>query len=216
VLIRAAARARLPLVNEGRLSLHDLDIDPHSIPKPHLGPGRPLWVFGYGSLMWNPGFRYAERRPGLLRGYHRRFCVYSVHYRGTPEQPGLVLGLDGGGSCRGIVYRVAERDTETALSYLWERELITNVYRPRFLTVKTAEGTVEALCFVARRDVPDYFAERCTERAAHIIARAAGSRGANTEYLRNTLKHLDALAMPDVGLRRIWQQVLAAEKSRTN
>ncbi len=210
-LIRAQ---RCETESEAALSLRNLDIDPHSIPKPHLGPGRSLWVFGYGSLMWNPGFSYAERRPGLLRGYHRRFCVYSVHYRGTPERPGLVLGLDAGGSCRGIVFRVPEADTAPVLHYLWERELITEVYRPHFLTVRTAQGPVEALCFIVRRDVADYYPERCPKQVASIIAAARGSRGENIDYLANTLEHLEALSMPDAGLGRIWEAVLDAEGQR--
>src|SRR3546814_813588 len=92
---------------------------------------RDVWVFGYGSLMWNPGFAFLERQPALLRGYHRAFCIYSEHYRGTRERPGLVLGLDRGGSCRGIAFRVAQAAARAVLGYLWDREMVPSVYAPR-------------------------------------------------------------------------------------
>src|SRR3546814_17447583 len=92
---------------------------------------RDVWVFGYGSLMWNPGFAFLERQPALLRGYHRAFCIYSEHYRGTRERPGLVLWLDRGGSCRGIAFRVAQAAAPEVLGSLWDREVVTSVYAPR-------------------------------------------------------------------------------------
>src|SRR5262245_52232481 len=98
-------------------------------------PGEDFWVFAYGSLMWNRGFRYLESRPALVRGYHRAFCVYSVHYRGTPARPGLVLGLDRGGSCRGRAYKVAAVDGKSVTDYLHEREMITSIYEPLWLKV---------------------------------------------------------------------------------
>ena len=101
-----------------------------------VDPGSDLWVFGYGSLMWNPGFPFAERHAATLPGYHRSFCVASHRYRGTPERPGLVLGLDRGGSCRGIVFRVAAADVPVALDYLWEREMDNRVYLPKLLQVR--------------------------------------------------------------------------------
>ena len=92
-----------------------------------------IWIFAYGSLMWNPGFAHAERQPALLHGWHRSFCVYSHRYRGTPDRPGLVLGLDRGGSCRGVAYRVAQEKARDTLAYLWDREMVLGVYRPRLV-----------------------------------------------------------------------------------
>lgn len=181
--------------------------DPHSVPKPPLPAQQHLWVFGYGSLMWNPGFHYIERRPALLRGYHRRFCVYSVHYRGTHDNPGLVLGLDRGGSCRGIAFRVGDDAVPETMDYLWERELITPVYTPKLLPLRTDQGQVIALCFVVRRDARDYHAERSPDRTARIIRHARGSRGANLEYLANTVARLEELGMPDYTLRQLLNRV---------
>ena len=102
-----------------------------------LPEGEDFWVFGYGSLMWHPGFPHVEVCAALLNGYHRRFCVYSHRYRGTPERPGLVLGLDRGGSCRGLAYRVPAAEGAAAMDYLYEREMVTGVYIPSWLGVKT-------------------------------------------------------------------------------
>ena len=113
-----------------------------------------LWVFGYGSLMWNPGFPYEEAHHAMLTGYHRRLCVYSTEYRGTPERPGLVFGLDQGGSCEGVAFFVPALWRETTLHYLAERELITGVYRLAHRTVEIEDGSgrhVPAICFIVGR-----------------------------------------------------------------
>lgn len=177
-------------------------------------PGADLWVFGYGSLMWNPGFAFVERHAATLGGYHRRFCVASHRYRGTPERPGLVLGLDRGGSCRGIVFRVAANAVPAALDYLWEREMDNRVYRPRMLRVRLrdgasaeGEGAVEACCFIVDRAHRQYCG--CMD-AADMVARIAGccgARGPNVEYLANTVAHLDQLGIRDVALHRLYLAV---------
>ena len=103
-----------------------------------LANGSDLWLFGYGSLMWNPGFPHRVAEPALLHGWHRSFCIYSHRYRGTPERPGLVLGLDRGGSCRGMAFRVGAAHAAEALHYLWEREMVGGVYHMREVSVRTA------------------------------------------------------------------------------
>ncbi len=173
-----------------------------------LAPGADLWVFAYGSLMWNPGFPFIERHVATLNGYHRRFCVASHRYRGTPETPGLVLGLDHGGSCRGIVFRIAAAEVPAALDYLWDREMTNRVYRPLFRRLRRRDGkAVEACCFVVDRQHYQYCGGLDEASVIQRIARCCGQRGPNVEYLANTVSHLDALGIPDAALRRIYAGV---------
>lgn len=173
-----------------------------------LSPGEDLWVFGYGSLMWNPGFAYAEARPALLRGFHRRFCIYSHHYRGTAERPGLVLGLDRGGSCRGLAFRVQSDKIPEALAYLWGREMLNGVYAPTMLPLRLMGGeTVRACAFVARPGHRHYCADRNPEALAAFIRQGIGERGPNREYLVNTVQHLRELGIRDVPLERLMDLV---------
>lgn len=170
-------------------------------------PRGDLWIFGYGSLMWDPGFPYARACSALLRGYHRAFCIYSHRYRGTPEQPGLVLGLDRGGACRGIAYLVAQRQTESVLENLWMREMSRRTYRPRLVHVDVAGERVRALAFIADPAHPSYAGRLPVEEVAALITRGVGARGANVEYLVNTLRHLEALGVREPRLRRIHAMV---------
>lgn len=165
------------------------------------------WVFGYGSLMWNPGFPHKEVRIGTLRGYHRDFCVYSFRYRGTPHVPGLVLGLDRGGSCRGMVFRVPWQEGEEVLDYLYERELVTGVYIPRWLYVETEQGRVTAAGFVVDREHEQYTGKLSAEHRADLIVQGAGQRGPCSEYLANTVRHLEALDLPDPRLAHLLHLV---------
>ncbi len=165
------------------------------------------WVFAYGSLMWEPGFPHVGAAPALVRGYHRAFCVYSVHYRGTPARPGLVLGLDRGGACRGRAYRIAAADLDDVLGYLDARELVTDVYLRRVVPVEVAGRRVPAVAYVADRAHPQYAAKLSLERAAAIIARSAGSAGANRDYLIHTVAHLDALGIDDGPLHALLRLV---------
>jgi cation transport protein ChaC len=163
-------------------------------------PPGAFWVFAYGSLIWNPDFPFAERKPASLSGYHRRFCIRSTRYRGTPEAPGLVLGLDRGGSCRGVAFLVAAEHAPATLAALDAREIPDPVYRRRLLPVRLSCGTtVPALTYVARRDWPGYCRPDAAQAAA-LIARAAGSRGSNREYLLRTLHGLQAAGIADRGL----------------
>lgn len=166
-----------------------------------------LWIFGYGSLMWDPGFSYIRTCSALLRGYHRAFCVYSSRYRGTPEKPGLVLGLDRGGACRGMAYLVAQQHVENTLESLWAREMSRRTYRPRLVHIALAGERVQALTFIADPGHPSYAGRLTIEEVAALITRGVGSRGANIEYLVNTLRHLEELGVRDPGLRRIHSVV---------
>jgi glutathione-specific gamma-glutamylcyclotransferase len=164
---------------------------------------QPVWLFAYGSLMWNPGFAAAERRPALLYGYHRRFCLYSRDYRGTPERPGLVLGLDRGGSCHGTAYRLPAERAAEALDRVWAREMTGMVYRMRRVTVRTAAAALTAYACVVRRESPDYAGRLPLEDTARLLALAAGGCGTGRDYLANTLDHLATLGIEDHGLRRV-------------
>ena len=179
-------------------------------------PGQDFWVFGYGSLIWRPGFTHSDVKVGILRGYHRRFCVYSHHHRGTPDNPGLVLGLAPGGSCRGLVYRVPADHGETVLDYLHEREMVTGVYNPSWLQVDTPEGRVKAAGFVVDTQHPQYASRLNTEEAVPYIRQGVGKGGACLDYLRNTVEHLDQLDMHDAGLHRLLRAVEAREGGATD
>lgn len=165
-----------------------------------LTPGEPLWVFGYGSLMWNPGFPHLEQRPAVLHGYHRRFCVLSHRYRGTPERPGLVLGLDRGGSCRGIAFKVAPENVEPVVAYLWEREMVTGVYRPSLKRIRLPAGPVTACCFLADPHHRQYCGHLGTDQTVAMIRTGIGVSGSNRDYLLNTVDHLRDLGIRDGAL----------------
>jgi cation transport protein ChaC len=168
-----------------------------------------LWVFGYGSLMWRPGFEHVERRPALLRGYHRSFCVYSHVHRGTPEKPGLVFGLDAGGSCRGVAFRVDASRAEETRRYLQAREQVTLVYRDVMKSVELVGGgeRVEALLFVVDRKHQQYAGRLDFEEQVRLIAEGEGRSGKNPDYLESTVRHLDEAGLPDEGLTRLWRAV---------
>ncbi|MFQ5959201.1 MAG: gamma-glutamylcyclotransferase [Alphaproteobacteria bacterium] len=170
---------------------------------------RDIWVFGYGSLMWRPEFPHRAAEPALIRGYHRAFCVRSVRYRGTRERPGLVLGLDRGGSCRGRAFRVAGPDAADVLAYLDEREMITRVYVRRIVPVELARGRVRAYTFVVDRAHEQYAGKLSFERAAEIILNGTGAAGDNVEYLENTVAHLDELGIADGPLHVLLRLVEA-------
>jgi len=169
--------------------------------------GRDVWIFGYGSLMWNPGFDYAERRVGLLRGYHRSFCLYSHRYRGTPERPGLVLGLDRGGCCRGVVFRIGAAHAKDVRDYLWEREMNQDSYQARAVAIETDQGAVEAMAFIVRREHPQYAGKLPTETLIKCVIQGSGGRGTCREYLANTVEHLDALGLTDGPLHALLRLV---------
>ncbi|MCH7554844.1 MAG: gamma-glutamylcyclotransferase [Proteobacteria bacterium] len=153
--------------------------------------------------MWNPGFPHLEVRPARLHGYHRAFCLYSHHYRGTEARPGLVLGLDRGGSCRGRAYRVAARDAEDVIAYLDAREQVTAVYLRRRVTIEIGAARVAAVTYVADRAHDQYAGKLPLRRAAEIILGGHGVAGDNPEYLEHTVAHLDELGINDGPLHEL-------------
>jgi len=168
--------------------------------------GEPVWIFAYGSLLWDGELRGAASEPGLLRGYHRSFCLYSHDYRGTSTNPGLTLGLDRGGSCRGAVLRLSA----DALDRIWDREMSGRlVYAARLLRVQTAKGKQQALTFTALRNCSDYAGKLSLDQAARVILDAAGRRGTCRDYFENTLRHLEQLGFADRPLRRLAERVQA-------
>ncbi len=156
-----------------------------------------VWVFAYGSLMWDPGFAFAEAAKARLWGYHRAFCVDSLVYRGTPEAPGLVLGLDRGGSCTGIAYRIAATDRYAAASYLARRELAEDIYFCRRAALGIGAGRVRGYAFVVDRSNPFYASPLSIEDQAARIAVCRGARGTNLDYLLETAAHLADLGIAD-------------------
>lgn len=166
-----------------------------------------VWFFAYGSLMWDPGFVPADTRPALLRGWHRRFCVSSVIYRGTPERPGLSLGLDRGGSCRGLALHIKASERKAVLAYLSEREMPEEIYSSRKIAIRTDDGILTAYTLVVNRDHFLYVSGLGFEDSAARIAASAGKRGPNVDYLAQTVGHLDELGIPDGALHRLLDRV---------
>jgi cation transport protein ChaC len=163
-----------------------------------------LWVFGYGSLIWRPDFPYLERRLARLTGAHRALCVYSWVHRGTPDHPGLVLGLDRGGACRGLAFRVAAAERDNVVAYLREREQVTAVYLERFREIRFADGAAAAaLTYVVDRSHGQYAGKLDEETQFRIVAAARGRSGANCDYVINTAAHLAELGMADPLLDRL-------------
>ncbi len=169
-----------------------------------------MWVFGYGSLVWNPGFEVQERVIASLSGYHRSFCMRSIHHRGTDENPGLVLALDEAKDivCRGVGLSVATEKQDEVLAYLRERELISSAYLEKFLDIELSDGRrVEAVTYVVDPHHVQYCGGLALEEQARIIAQAVGGRGPNTEYLFNTTAHLNELGIMDEDLEWLVDRV---------
>jgi cation transport protein ChaC len=169
-----------------------------------------LWVFGYGSLMWRPGFPHDKQAPGLLRGAHRALCIYSVLHRGTHERPGLVLGLDRGGACRGVTFRVSQGAEEATVAYLREREQVTEVYREAYRPVRLLDGsgrTVRALTFLADTSHVQYAGRLSLDEQLRIVRACCGEAGDNVEYVLNTVRHLEEEGVHDAGLAHLAAQL---------
>lgn len=169
-----------------------------------------LWVFGYGSLIWRPGFPYVERRIAHVFGVHRSLCVYSWVHRGTRERPGLVLGLARGGACRGVAFRVAPGDRESVIAYLRAREQVTAVYLERLRPFRLDDGTPgTALAYLVDPAHDQYAGKLDEETQLRIVAAAKGQSGPNRDYVINTATHLAELGMPDSLLDRLAHRLAA-------
>jgi cation transport protein ChaC len=170
------------------------------------------WVFGYGSLMWRPGFAFRERRPAVAHGRRRAFCIYSVHHRGTPARRGLVLGLAPGGATRGAAYRVGVADWPAVYAYLQEREQPTETYFEAWAHVRLDTGAlVEALVFLSDRTHPQWAGDLTLEEQARLIAGATGLSGRNVDYLRDLVVHLRDEGVADRTMERLLARVEALE-----
>ena len=173
---------------------------------PHDPPNLPkgdLWVFAYGSLMWRPGFEYTQAHSARLFGYHRALCVWSSAHRGTPQNPGLVLGLARGGSCIGLAFRVKAAQKETVIQYLYGRELVTPIYIPRVLRVNIRAKIVRALVFTIDRQHAQYAGRLSVEACVSVVRAANGPSGPNSEYIVNTVRHLEEMDIHDAHLSAV-------------
>lgn len=197
--------------------------DPHAIPAPgsfrllteaerdaslqaalaHWRDDQDVWVYGYGSLIWRPEFEFTERRTALLHGYHRALCLWSRINRGTPDKPGLVFGLDAGGSCRGVVYRIPAANVPDTMDALWRREMPSGAYIPKWLSCKTQHGPITALVFAMNRNTDAYVRGLSTERLVHIVRSAHGSYGPCVEYVLETAQALQQSNIHDKHLQMI-------------
>ena len=167
-----------------------------------------FWVFGYGSLMWRPGFAHTETCRARLHGFHRSLCVWSHIYRGTRERQGLVLGLDRGGSCVGLAFRVPSELREEVLAYLRDRELVTSVYLERMLPIRLEGGdSAVAVAYVVDRGHEQYAGALEEAEAARIVSGAVGQAGPNEDYVLNTVAHLQALGIRDHWLEEVGRLV---------
>jgi cation transport protein ChaC len=173
-----------------------------------------LWVFGYGSLMWRPGFAFAESAPALLKGAHRALCVYSIVHRGSHAEPGLVLGLDHGGACKGVAFRVSEGAEDETLAYLREREQVTDVYIEAVRPVRLLDGSgrvLKALTYLVDRSHSQYAGDLPLEAQISIVKSGKGQAGGNVEYVMKTLKHLEESGVHDPLLASIAAHLIEPE-----
>ncbi len=175
-----------------------------------------IWVFAYGSLIWRPCFEYADRLKATLSGYRRRFSVWTVMARGTPAEPGLALALEeGDGSCHGVAYRLAPDHALAGLEALWAREILTSIYRPRWLTVTVDARAVTAISFVVETADAQYAGALPSAEQAAIIAAAHGKLGSCRDYLANTVSELAVLGIDEPGLTALLKKVDAIAAGNT-
>jgi len=171
--------------------------------------GEDVWLFGYGSLIWNPLLNFEERHVARLHGYHRRFCLWSHVNRGSLQRPGLVLGLDTGGSCRGVAFRIRSDRVEGELRLLWRREMVLGSYCPRWVKVNTGERELSAIAFIVRRDHPSYAGRLPLDTVLKIMVTARGFLGTPAEYLHETIHGLLEHGVRDAYLMEIRRHVIA-------
>jgi cation transport protein ChaC len=201
-----------PQLLEGFRPATDADYDAMVNQMLATAPGGPFWLFGYGSLIWKPETEYVEKRVALARGWHRRFCLgWDTRYRGNPEQPGLMMALDRGGQCKGMVYRLPAATLEPELHKLIRREMsmVPSAFPPRWIDVVTGDGPLRALTFAMNRKSARYIADLSDEALADVLATAYGFRGSMAEYLHSTVSMLESLGIRD---RNLWklQELVAA------
>ena len=186
-----------------------------------LAPDEDVWVFGYGSLVWNPGFHFVESRVAHLHGWHRSFCFWSRMGRGSPERPGLMMGLMPGGTCRGIAYRIARSQADTEVRALFMREMMGTAYRTRWVNVTTEHehGPVRAITFTANKAHATFCGRLPIEETARYVATGRGKIGCSRDYLDNTVRHLEALGIHDRGLKKLHalvEKIAAAEEDSSS
>lgn len=169
-------------------------------------PGQ-IWVFAFGSLIWNPAFEFVERRVARIHGFHRQFCLWSRAGRGSPERPGLMLSLESGGSCTGVAYRLGEGTERTELDVLWRREMVTLAYRPVWTPIHTPQGAAHAIVFSANRAHERYVPGLDEDTVAHYLAHGAGPLGRCSDYLFDTVAHLRELGIRDRRLEALEVKV---------
>ncbi len=177
----------------------------------HPAPDRPTQLFAYGSLIWKPEIEHRAERTGVARGWHRAFCLRQHRFRGTPEQPGLMMALDRGGQCRGVLFELPREDLERQLDRLFRREFTVKPINsmPRWITVQTESGPFAALGFVMNRASPYYAGRLSPDEVARTLATACGHWGSGAEYLLSTVTHLEARGIHDSGLWRLQRLVAA-------
>ncbi|MEO6565378.1 MAG: gamma-glutamylcyclotransferase [Casimicrobiaceae bacterium] len=171
--------------------------------------GAGWWIFAYGSLLWNPLFPFVEARPGIVRGVHRRFCLYSMASRGTPGAPGLVLGLDRGGACTGVAYRMPAPVALDELHLLWRREMVVGSYRPRWVKVQSGDRSLVALTFTVKHAHPHYAGKLSLDAEAQVLATAHGAFGSSFDYFERTRVALVTHGIVDPYLEALAAKVMA-------
>lgn len=169
--------------------------------------GQDVWVFGYGSLMWNPAFLFAEQRIGTVRGFHRRFCLWLSRGRGSPDCPGLMLALDRGGACRGMAFRIPAEEVRTELLLVWRREMLSGAYGARWVPVATEAGPVRAVTFVVNTAHKRYSGRLSETETAERIRIASGELGSCLDYFDRTVAALEAFGIRDAALERLGKAV---------
>jgi glutathione-specific gamma-glutamylcyclotransferase len=181
----------------------------------HHPEGEDLWVFGYGSLLWNPAFHYIDCQPARLFGYRRRFCLQASIGRGSKEKPGLMLALDHGGSCNGRAFRIACDEIQSETEILWMREMISGSYDAKKVTLKLPEETISGLTFVMNRRHPRYVASMDMDTTARLLATGEGHLGTCRDYLMNTIEHLEEMKVKDKYLHQLASKIQEMDQQDT-
>jgi cation transport protein ChaC len=204
--LRAAATPDFPIRSDAELEASlDEALAGHR-------PGEDVWMFGYGSLMWNPAFHFAEQASAQLRGYHRRFCLWLTRGRGTPAHPGLMLALDRGGMCRGIAFRIPAAQARSELLLIWRREMLSGAYLARWVRLSTEAGEVRGLTFVVNRQHRRYAGQLSAEQTATRIKAASGELGTCLDYFERTVSALHAMGLRDAALDRVEHAIQAPDR----